>query len=127
MSVESWISSFQEVSSLLETAERRFGIANSVLADHLIEKFELAIQLCTTIAANLVNPSASLSHAEQSIITVCKTEIDQLIGHLRSLLDQWKEYRMLLDSTSSADFHTKLLLPTQEDEAGQNLTLTRSK
>ena len=104
MSVESWISFFQEVSSLLETAERRFGIANSILADHLIERFELAIQSCTTIAANLVNPSASLSHAEQSIITVYKTEIDQLIGHLRSLLDQWKEYRMLLDSTSFGGF-----------------------
>ena len=104
MSVESWISFFRELSSLLETAERRFGIANSVLADHLVERFELAVQSCTTIVANLDSPSASLSHAEQSIITVYKTEIEQLIGHLRSLLDQWKEYRMLLDSTSFGGF-----------------------
>ena len=100
MSVESWISFFREVSGLLLTAERRFGIANSILADHLIERFELAVQSCTTIVGSLGSPSASLDHAEQSIVADYKTEIEQLIGHLRSLLDQWKEYRMLLDSTS---------------------------
>ena len=51
MSVERWVSFFQEVSGLLETAERRFGIATSVRTDQLIERFELAIQSCTTIAA----------------------------------------------------------------------------
>ena len=100
MSVESWISYFQEVSSLLETAETRFGIASANLADHLIERFELAIQSCSTIVACLDNPSASLNSDEQLIVTGYKREIDELIGCLRSLLDQWKEYRMLLDSTS---------------------------
>ena len=50
------------------------------------------------------NPSSSLSHAEQSIVSIYKTEIEQLMGHLRSLLDQWKEYRLLLDSTSCGGF-----------------------
>ena len=104
MSVESWISFFQEVSSLLETSERRFGIANSVLADHRIERFELAVQLCTTIVASLDNPSSSLNHTEQAIITGYKTKIKELVGHLRSLLDQWKEYRTLLDSTCFGGF-----------------------
>ena len=104
MSVESWVSFFQELSSLLETSERRFGIANSVLADHLIERFELAVQSCTTIVASLDNPSSSLNYTEEAIITGYKTEIEELIGHLRSLLDRWKEYRTLLDSTSFGGF-----------------------
>ena len=104
MSVERWISYFQEVSGLLETAERHFGIVDSVLPDHLIERFELAIQSCTSIVACLEDPSASLSHAEQSVITGYKTEIEQLTSHLRSLLDHWRGYRMLLESTSFGGF-----------------------
>ena len=51
------------MSSLLEIAERHFGIADSVLADHLIE---LAVQSCTTIVANLDNAGDD----EQLLITV---------------------------------------------------------
>ena len=94
-----WVSYFQEVNSLLETAERHFDIADSVLADHLIERFELAVQSCKTIVACL-DGSDSLTDAERSVITGFKREIEQLIGYWRSLLDQWKEYRMLLESTS---------------------------
>ena len=104
MSVERWISFFQEVNGLLETSERRFGIATSVRTDQLIERFELAVQSCTIIAANLHNHSTALSPEERSVISGYKTEVEQLNRHLRSLLDQWKEYRMLLDSTSLGGF-----------------------
>ena len=101
MSIGGWISFFQEVSSLIETSERHFGIASSSLADHLTERFELAVQSCEYIVACLDNPSVTLNDDEQSIVAGYKREVDELIGWLRSHLDQWKDYRMLLDSTST--------------------------
>ena len=102
MSTRSWISFFGEVSGLIETSERQFGIASASLADHLTERFEIAIQSCTGILNCLNNPpsSVSLDNDEQAIVVSYKREIDELNGYLRVLLDQWKEYRMLLDSTS---------------------------
>lgn len=97
----------------LAATERRFGIAISSLADHLTERFEIAVQSCTTIIDCMDNPPVPLSNDEQAIVLSYKGEIDELIGYLRVLLDQWKEYRLLLDSTSSsspyrasADIHT---------------------
>lgn len=99
MSLENWTSHFQEVDSLLRYAERQYGIANASLSDHMIERFELSIQSCTSIMNEFVNPSVSLTEEEKSALDDCKGSLGDLLSNLRFLLDKWKEYRGVCNST----------------------------
>ena len=88
MSLESWISYFQEVSGLLKTAERHYSVADADFSGYMIERLELVIQSCQTAAC-----SVSLDETEQTVIDDYKGSVEELIGHSRLSLDKWKEYR----------------------------------
>jgi len=106
MALERWQAFFQEVVSLVTAGERHYGVCNANYSDYMIERFELSIQSCETIVNGL---STVLSNAERAV-TEYKEYIDQLIELLRILLDQWKEYRTLLDSNLH---HTSYRAPIQ--------------
>ena len=98
MSLESWTTYFRELNDLLVVSERQYGTANVRFAEYMIERFELALQSTTSIIHCL--ESITLTPNERSSIQDYKESIQQLKNHIRFLLDKWKEYRTLLDSTS---------------------------
>ena len=75
----------------MKTAERHYSVADADFSGYMIERLELAIQSCQTVSAC----SVSLDETEQTVIDDYKGSVEELIGHLRSLLDKWKEYRTL--------------------------------
>lgn len=109
MSLAAWDSYFNEMDSLLVTAERQYGVASASFTDYTIERFELAIQSTGNIIGCLENVTRMIS-SEQSIYQGYKQDLDQLLSQLRFLLDQWKNYKMLLDSNSNdCAYQTPLL------------------
>ena len=103
MSLEKWRSFFQEVAAMVTTAERHYGVCNANYGDHMIERLELSIQSCQSIA-NGLSSTADGSIAEH------QQYVDQLIELLRSLLDEWKEYQMILNSNTH---HSVYHVPVQ--------------
>ena len=68
-------------------------VSNANYCDHMIERLELSIQSCQSIANGL-------SSIADGSIAEYQQYVDQLIELLRSLLDEWKEYQMILDSNT---------------------------
>lgn len=105
MALERWTGFFREVIDLVNTGERRYGVANTNYSDYMVERLELAIQSCQAIANGLSVASSDVSSDEESV-TEYKECIEQLVELLRGLLDQWKEYQLILESNSrSAAYH----------------------
>ena len=69
----------------------------------MIERLELSIQSCQSIANGL-------SSIADGSIAEYQQYVDQLIELLRSLLDEWKEYQMILDSNTH---HSVYHVPVQ--------------
>lgn len=109
MSLENWAAHFHEIDALILTAQRHCGIANASLSDHLIERFELAIQTCHSITNGLDNSSISLSADEMSAIDNVKGSLSDLISHLTRLLDEWKEYRDIYNASSSFSYQAPVM------------------
>ena len=110
MSLGNWTSHFEEIDRLLINAERQYGIAGAAQADNMIERFEIAIQTCTSISNGLENPSVTLNADEQSALATCKNSVGDLIVILRSLLAKWQEYRDMYNSTCrSTAYHVPLV------------------
>ena len=53
MSLDRWRSFFQEVAAMVTTTERHYGVCNANYCDHMIERLELSIQSCQSIANGL--------------------------------------------------------------------------
>ena len=103
MAQERWRAFFEEIVGMVTTGERHFGICNANYCDHMIERIELSIQSCQAI-------TNTLSSVTDGSIAECKQSIDQLIDLLQTLLDEWKEYQMLLDSNAH---HSAYHVPVQ--------------
>jgi len=96
MALETWRSFFQEIANLATTGERHYGVCNANYCNYMIERIELSIQSSQTIVAGL-----SSVDARQNNIAEITGYLEQLIELLRSLLDEWKDYQMVLDSNIS--------------------------
>ena len=102
MALDKWRAFFREVIDLVNTGERHYGVTNASYLDYMVERLDLAIQSCQVIGNGLsmsVATNSTVSGGEDSVAQY-KDYIDQLIELLRVLLDQWKEYQMILDSNS---------------------------
>ena len=105
MVLERWIGFFREIIDLVNIGERHYGVASANYSDYMVERLELAIQSCQAIANGLSVASSNVSNNEESV-TEYKDCIEQLVELLRGLLDQWKEYHLILESSSrSAAYH----------------------
>ena len=99
--------------------ERQHGIANAALSEHIIERLDLAIQSCTTIAHELANPSVSLTQEEQSTLDEFKASLDELLSCLRLLLEEWKDYNSLYASAHFGSSYQVPVLHTGRSRRGR--------
>lgn len=100
--MEGWVSYFRELSSVLRTAERQYGVADANFSEYIVERFELAIQSSASVSRSLDNVQVELlAVGEENAIEQCRQALQQLSGHLHFLLHQWREYQALLDSSLS--------------------------
>ena len=95
MSLQNWTAYFEELNSLLLNSERHYGTADLSQADYLIERFELAVQTCSSIIDGLVNPSIPIEAEEQIVLADCIASIRELVTVIRSLSAKWHEYRQI--------------------------------
>jgi DNA-binding transcriptional regulator YbjK len=109
--MDAWTSYFSELGNLLRDSNRQYGIASANLTEHFMERFELAVQSCTSVVGFLENVELlSLTQHEQSVAQEYLDLLRQLCGRLRFLLDQWKEYGASLESsTRSNSYHTPVI------------------
>ena len=121
--MEDWTNHFEEVAGLLNYCERQHGIANAALSEHIIERLDLAVQSCTTIAHELANPSVSLTQEEQSTLDEFKASLGELLSCLRLLLEEWKDYIM---RQHILVLHIRYQFYILGDEADLGLKSTRS-
>ena len=99
--MEAWTSYFVELNNLIRDADRQHGIASVSLAEHFIQRIELAILSSST----LVRYFQSLGTSSE-----IDSLLEQLSSLLRYLLDQWKQYLTFLDATVYANsYHTPVL------------------
>ena len=81
-----------EVTRLIDGAERQYGIANRSYAEYVIERLEFCIITCTSLLDN-IRQSSSILEMEN----YCSSLRD-LVGCLRQIHHKWEEYASVLDS-----------------------------
>ena len=88
-----WTAYFEELSNLIKTTGRRYGIADISISEYLIERLDLAVRSCESILVIFENPTnlQLLTNDEVPIVQECKEDIKELSGCLRQLLEQWKD------------------------------------
>ena len=52
-----WTAYFEELSNLIKTTERRYGIADISISEYLIERLDLAVRSCESILVIFENPT----------------------------------------------------------------------
>lgn len=87
---------FEEISHLLEDAERQYGVANNSFTDYILERLEITLGTCSDL----------LHHIRQAAEA---EELEDYVSSLRELIDcikviyrKWEEYQTILDSSSGS-------------------------
>ena len=95
--MEGWSSYFEGVSHFLEGAERHYGTANESFTEYVLERLELCIRTCITLADHLV--SDTVPNLEKvRIIGEYRSTILDLRQCSRSLQQKWIEYKGIIDA-----------------------------
>jgi hypothetical protein len=88
-----WSTYFQEITRLLEDADRQYGVANNNLTDYMLERLEMTLSTCSDL----------LHHIREQT----DEELEDYVSSLRELIDcikviyrKWAEYQTILDSSS---------------------------
>lgn len=91
-----WSTYFQEISRLLEDADRQYGVANNNRTDYILERLEMTLGTCS----DLLHHIREQTEAE---------ELEEYVSSLRELIDcikviyrKWAEYQTILDSSSES-------------------------
>lgn len=84
---------FDEVTRLIDCAERQYGIANRSYAEYVIERLEFCIVTCTDLLDNIRQNRLSLPDMN----SYCSS-IGDLVGCLRQIYYKWEDYATVLDS-----------------------------
>ena len=95
-----WKSFFDEVASFIEGIERQYGVANENFTEYVVDRLELIIRSCTVISDRFAAVTVeSLSEDDRSVVLEYQSSVRELTTELRDMLNRWREYGSVLDST----------------------------
>ena len=89
---DNWRCFFQELSSFLVESQGRIGICRSSYCEYAIDRMELAVNSCTSIV-NFFRENTDVDAA------VLAEYVEELVVLLNTLLEQWKQYSLVLETT----------------------------
>ena len=107
-----WSNYFQEVSRLVEEAERLYGMANNTYTEYIIERLEICLTTCSNLLRTLQ------LEVVNSQLEDYKVSLQELNDCLKLLHRKWREYEGILDSYpadaySSVSYRAPLIRPVQ--------------
>ena len=82
--ISGWSEFFKEISTLVDGAERQYGIANLNYSDYVMERLELSISTCFNLL-EAINNSTELEE--------CLSSLTELIQYLQAGHRRWSEYK----------------------------------
>ena len=99
MYIPGWDPFFEELSRMLRSSNRQFGIANAQYSEYIIDRLELAVANVTNLQSFCRNQP---SHDIEPLRNVLRMLTD-LLHKMVELVEQWKVYadRIELEATSS--------------------------
>lgn len=84
---------FDEITSLVEEAERQYGLANLVYTEYVLERFEMCIVTCINVRDHLrVDSESGIGGSGYC------SSLNELIGCLRKLYREWEEHHGIQES-----------------------------
>ena len=89
--ISGWSEFFKEISTLVDGAERQYGIANLNYSDYVMERLELSISTCF----NLLEAINNATELEE-----CLSSLTELIQYLQACHRRWSEYKAFLQGSS---------------------------
>ena len=101
-----WTLYFDQVIQLLQESQKQYGIANQNLTQHFIERLEHGVQTCRDLRILVEQTEIFRSYSDS---------LSELLGYLRLILKEWKDYQDLQDSSidSYANAYRVSLNPTE--------------
>ena len=82
---------FNEISRLIDEAERQYGLANRGYTEYILERLEYAITVCSDLCDHM----RGVSELED----YCRST-EELVDAIKDVCKKWKEYEGVLDATS---------------------------
>ena len=103
--MEEWSKYFENLERLLSSSERHHGTADHNFCEHITGRLEYAIQTCSTILNVFESPLPEMfDENEQEIVDHYRRSIQELITHLRVIVQRWVDYEDILDAGISHQF-----------------------
>ena len=98
-----WRSFFDEAADFVEGIERQYGVANERFTEYAIDRLELTVQSCSAILDRFISATTEpLGEDDRRVVLQYREEMQDMISVLRRILQQWHEYRSVLDSGASS-------------------------
>ena len=96
-----WRSFFDEAANFVEGIERQYGVANERFTEYAIDRLELTVQSCSAILDRFISATTEpLGEDDRRVVLQYREEMPVL----RRILQQWHEYRSVLDSGASSRY-----------------------
>ena len=100
-----WRSFFDEAADFVEGIERQYGVANERFTEYAIDRLELTVQSCSAILDRFISATTEpLGEDDRRVVLQYREEMQDMISVLRRILQQWHEYRSVLDSGASSRY-----------------------
>ena len=100
-----WRSFFDEAADFVEGIERQYGVANERFTEYAIDRLELTVQSCSAILDRFISATTEpLGEDDRRVVLQYREEMQDTISVLRRILQQWHEYRSVLDSGASSRY-----------------------
>lgn len=93
MEVNGWSNFFVEIVTLIESAQRQFGIANINYSEYVMDRLELSISSSSSLLETIANS------AVRAELQDCCSSITELIECLRVEYRRWGAYKMYLEGS----------------------------
>ena len=84
-----WTSYFDEISRLLDDAERQYGVANISYTEYVLERLEITLGTCSDLLYHV---------GQQDGLEECKSSLRELIECIKVIYKKWEEYCGILES-----------------------------
>ncbi len=97
---------FEEITRVLEAAQRQFGIANEQYTRYTVERLQGCIRSLSILLENLVYTQVSLTDDEQRTLDTIKSSIEDLLECCRTIESEWDNLLdMLMSHMSTFSYH----------------------
>ena len=103
MEVNGWSDFFGEISRLIESAERQFGLANVSYSEYVMDRLELSINASWNLLETITNSVVG------SELQDCCRSLTELVECLRTEYRRWERYKNYLEG-----FESHLPLPATQ-------------